>query len=163
MVVVDRVRWDSDSVNGRKAARHACSLLAELGGDLVARTGVALRCVDMVPQQGMPFFQKREGLTCLACNGYIAGKLRVATSGRYTMEVFAGGTPAKGEYPIVEVFIDGRMVARIQTTAFDCRPYPVTVELKQGQHELKLAFVNDLNVGGEDRNLFLEKVVCSRE
>jgi hypothetical protein len=79
------------------------------------------------------------------------------------MEVFAGGTPAKGEYPIVEVSLDGRMVARIQTTAFDCRPYPVTVDLSRGQHELKLAFVNDLNVGGEDRNLFLEKVVCSRE
>ena len=57
----------------------------------------------------------------------------------------------------------GRRVARIQTTAFDCRHYPVTVDLTQGQHELRLVFVNDLAVDGEDRNLVLEKVVFSRE
>jgi hypothetical protein len=163
MIVVDRVRWDSDPVNAGKAARYACSLIGELGGDLACRTGVTLRCENMTPQPGMPFFQKQGGLASLACNGYIAGPLQVATSGRYTMEIFAGGSPAQGEFPIIEVLLDGRKVTSVQTTAFDCRPYPVSVDLTQGKHELRLAFVNDLNVGGEDRNLFLEKVVFSRE
>jgi hypothetical protein len=87
----------------------------------------------------------------------------VQTAGRYTMEVFAGGTPAKSEYPIVEVRIDGRLVGRIHTTGFHCRPYPVTADLPAGRHELRLAFVNDLCEGGEDRNLSLEKVVCYKE
>ena len=84
-------------------------------------------------------------------------------AGRYTLEVFAGGTPAKGEYPIVEVRIDGRLIGRIHTTGFNCRSYPVTADPSPGRHESRLAFVNDFCEGGEDRNLSLEKVVCYRE
>ena len=163
LIVVDRVRWDTDAVNARKAARYACTLLGQLGGGLACRTGVTLPCDEMTPQKDMPFFEKRNGLACLACNGYVAGPIRVAAGGRYTLEVFAGGSAVKDEYPAVEVAVDGRVIARIQTASLDCRPYPVTAELAPGEHELRLAFVNDLTAGGEDRNLFLEKVVCYKE
>jgi hypothetical protein len=163
MIVVDRVRWDEESVNLRKAARYAHSVAELLDADLLSPRAVTLKCDEMTPQKGMPEFSRQAGLAQLACKGYIAAPLRVQTTGRYTMEVFAGGTPAKGEYPIVEVRIDGHLVGRIHTTGFHCRPYPVTADLPAGRHELQLAFVNDLCEGGEDRNLSLEKVVCYKE
>ena len=164
MIVVDRVRWDEESVNLRKAARYAHSMAVLLDADLLSPRAVTLKCDEMTPQKDMPLFSRRAGLAHLPCNGYIATPIQVKAAGRYTLEVFAGGTPAKGEYPIVEVRIDGQLIGRIHTTGFNCRPYPVTAEFSPaGRHELRLAFVNDLCEGGEDRNLCLEKVVCYRE
>jgi hypothetical protein len=162
LVVVDLLRWDTVAADAGKATRYASSLLGELGGDLVCRSGVTLKCAEMTPQKNVSLIARHGGRMVLACNGYITQTVRVAAAGRYTMETFAGGSPAKGEYPLVEVSLDGKLVARIQTTSSDCRPYPVPAELTQGQHELKLTFVNDLCADGEDRNLYLDKVVWYR-
>ncbi len=150
-------------MNFRKAARYAHSVAELLDADLLSRTAVTLKCDEMTPQKDISQFERRAGLADLACNGYITAPIRVKAAGRYTLEVFAGGTPAKGEYAIVEVRIDGRVIGRIETAGFNCRPYPLTAELSAGRHELRLAFVNDLCEGGEDRNLSLEKVVCYKE
>jgi hypothetical protein len=163
MVVVDRVRWDTEGNNSQKAARYALSLIGELGGELVSRAATVLRCGEMTPQKDITLFANRGGVAWLACNGYIAAPISVKTAGRYTMEVFAGGSPALGVYPLVEVHLDGKLIGNIQTTGYDCRPYSLPVDLSVGRHELRLAFVNDACVGAEDRNLALDKVVFYRE
>ncbi len=49
-------------------------------------------------------------------------------------------------------------------TSGSWRPYPLSVDLSEGDHELTLTFVNDRSVPGvSDRNLVLDKVLFTRE
>lgn len=91
--------------------------------------------------------------------GYVKTPIEVAAAGQYTMEIVASGTKAAEVYPLVEVRIDGRPVGQVQLTSDAWRPYLVDVELAPGPHELALAFTNDYNRDGEDRNLMLDKAV----
>lgn len=163
MVVLDQLRWDTEPRNARKAARYASSLLAALGGDFTPRLGVTIECEHMTPQPEMPFFHNDGTHVALACNGHVKTPIEVAVAGRFTMEVTASGTKAAGIYPLVEVRIDGKRVAQVQLTDGNWRPYSSRVELAKGTHELSLAFVNDFNHDGEDRNLMLDKVIFYQE
>jgi len=160
-IVLDQLRWDTEEQNARKAARLACSLLGELGGDFSPRPGVAIECSRMTPQPGMPFFSNRGGRASLACNGYVQTPIEVAAAGRYWLELVASGTPAAGVYPLVDAAIDGKTIGRIQLASGARRSYFLDVDLPAGKHELRLSFVNDFSANGEDRNLALDKVVFS--
>lgn len=164
VLVIDRLRWDTEEANARKAARHACSLLTALGGDFRPRPSVAVECERMTPQPGLPHFRNAGTFVSLACNGWIKTTIQVAAAGRYTVEVVAGGTECEGVYPLVEVRLDGRKVGQVQLTGGSWRPYALGVELPEGEHELTLAFVNDKSIPGvSDRNLMLDKVLFTRE
>jgi len=152
-LVVDQLRWDTEERNARKAARYALSLLTALGGDFSPRLGVTVECEQMTPQPGMPHFQNRGTYVSIACNGYVSTQIQVAATGRYTMEIVASGSSAAGVYPLVEVRIDKKPVGQVQLAGGSWRPYLVDVELTEGRHDLSLAFTNDLNQNGEDRNL----------
>jgi hypothetical protein len=157
-IVLDQLRWDTEQQNARKAARLACSLLSELGGDFSPRPGVTIQCARMTPQPGMPFFSNQGGHAALACNGYVQAPIEVAAAGRYSMELVALGTPAAGVYPLVEVGIDGKKVGQVQLASGASRSYFLDVQLPAGNHDLRLSFVNDYSANGEDRNLMLDKV-----
>jgi hypothetical protein len=161
-LVIDQVRWDNEDRNARKAARYASATLTALGGDFPSRQGVTMQCEAMTPQPGMPHFHNRGTYVSIATNGYVETPIQVAAAGRYTMEVVASGTPAQGLFPIVEARINGRPVGQFQLTAGAWRPYFLEIQLTQGPHQLQLAFVNDLNQAGEDRNLMLDQVAFYR-
>jgi len=162
-VLLDQLAWDTEEANGRKAARLVSSLLTELGGDFARPPGTTIRCDEMTPQPGMLHFSNQGGSAALACNGYVQTPLQVAETGRYTLEMVASGTSAQGVYPLVEVQLDGVKVSQVQLTAGNWRSYYLDVDLAAGDHELRLVFVNDVNVGGEDRNLKLDRVVFFRD
>jgi len=164
LVVIDQLRWDTEERNARKAARYACGLLTALGGDFAARDGVAVECETMTPQPGMPHFHVRGTHAAMACDGWIATSIEVATAGRYTAEVVASGSAVENVYPHVNILIDGKKAGDVQLTSGAWRPYPVTIELTKGEHELKVEFDNDQNIPGvADRNVMLDKVVFYRE
>ena len=163
LLVIDQLRWDTEERNARKAARYASTLLAALGGDFADRPSWAIECETMTPQPDMGWFHADSTAAHFGCNGWIKTPIEVAAAGRYTIEVVAGGTPCQGVYPHVEIGIDGKKAGEVQLTGGGLRPYPVAIELPAGKHELALAFTNDLNVGGEDRNLTLDKVVFYKE
>ncbi|HUT33360.1 MAG TPA: carbohydrate-binding domain-containing protein [Planctomycetota bacterium] len=163
VVVLDQVRWDTEEPNARKAARYACSLLTALGGDFESRPSWAIEAETMTPQPTMPHFGVHGSYVTMACSGWIKTPIEVAVAGRYTMEVVAGGSAAQGVYPHIEISVDGTKAGEVQLTSGGLRPYLVAIELPEGKHELSLRFTNDLNVGGEDRNLTLDKVVFYRE
>ena len=162
-LAIDRVRWDTQQQNARKAARYAGSLLGALGGDFTPRAGTVIACASMTPQPGMGHFRNFGSHVALACNGWVKGPIQVAAAGRYTIELMASGTPAGDVYPLVEVRLDGRKIGQVQLESGNWRPYWLGVDLPEGEHELALAFVNDLNRDGEDRNLMLERAVFYRE
>lgn len=157
-ILIDLVRWDAEEQNARKAARLASALLTEMGGDFLPRLGTTIECERMTPQPGMPHFSNQGSHASLACNGYIQTPIEIATTQRYTMELVAAGSSAAGVYPLVGVAIDGKTIAQVQLTSGNWRSYFVELDLPGGRHELRLAFLNDLNANGEDRNLRLDKV-----
>jgi len=157
-VVFDMLPWDTEENNGRKAARYAAALLTALGGQFPPRLGTLFECEQMTPQSGMPFFSNKGSHAAMACNGFIETPIEVAVAGSYGMELVASGSPAAGVYPLVEVVLDDRTIGRVQLTSGGWRSYFVEVALPAGKHNLRLVFVNDLNVGGEDRNVMLDKV-----
>jgi len=163
MVVIDALRWDTETQNARKAARYAAALLTRLGGDFRPKNGATISCRKMTPEPGMPFFSNQGSFASLACSGYVKTAIEVAAPGRYTMELVASGSSAQGVYPLVEVAVDGRPVGKIQLTAGSWRSYFLGLDLPAGSRELRLSFLNDLNLGGEDRNLRLDKVRFSKD
>ncbi len=164
VLVVDQVRWDTEEANARKAARHACSILTALGGDFMPRPSVAVECEQMTPQPDLPHFHNAGAFVSLACSGWVKTPIKVAAAGRYTVEVVAGGTECEGVYPLIEVRLDGRKAGQVQLTSGAWRPYPLSVALPEGDHELSLAFVDDESVPAvSDRNLVLDKVLFTRE
>ena len=114
----------------------------------------------MQPQPGMQHFGLRGDHVVIATNGYVEQEIEVATAGRYRIEIIAGGSPAAEVYPIVEVRVANEALGQAQLTVGTMRPYALEVDLPAGVHALRLVFINDSNVGGEDRNLFIDKVIC---
>jgi hypothetical protein len=163
-VVLDQLRWDTEERNSLKAARYAATLLTELGGEFPVRSGVAVECETMTPMPGMPHFGGASSVVHLASNGYVGKPVRIASAGRYRLELVASGTEAEGVHPHVKITLDDRTLGEVQLTTDGWRAYPLTVELPAGSHELRVHFTNDLWLPGvADRNLALDKVVFYRE
>lgn len=162
-VVIDFVRWDTEEQNARKAARLASALLTEMGGDFQPRLGTTIECERLTPQPGMQHFSNQGAHAALACNGYIQTPIEIAATGRYTMELVAAGSAAAGVYPLVGVAIDGKTLAQVQLVSGNWRSYFMDLDLPAGSHQLRLAFLNDLNANGEDRNLRLDRVAFYHE
>lgn len=157
-VLFDQLTWDTEQQNVRKANRLAGTLLTALGGEFRVRGGMTLEAESMTPQPDMPYFSNAGTSASMACSGFITTPVRVARTGHFTMEVVAAGSIAAGEYPIIAVELDGKKLATVRLTTSEWRAYPLDAELTEGDHELRLVFTNDLNVGGEDRNLQIDKV-----
>jgi hypothetical protein len=163
LVVWDQIAWDTEESNARKATRLAGSLLTALGAEFAPRVGTMIEAERMTPQPGVPHFSNAGGFASMACNGYIASPFRVAQAGRYRLEVIASGSAAANVYPEVEVLVDGRSAGTIRLSSPGWRSYALPLDLSLGDHQLRLAFINDFNRGGEDRNLRLDRVTFYRE
>jgi len=162
-VVVDPIRWDTEQANGLKAARFACSLLSALGAQFEDLSGVSIEAESMEPDPKMPHFKRYDDYAALNAAGYIETTVDIARAGAYRMEIVAGGTPAKGIYPIVQAILDGRSLGEVELVGGAWRAYSLRAALPAGKHTLRLAYVNDLQSPPEDRNLRLDKVVFYAE
>jgi len=157
--VVDNITWDTEEANGAKATRFVCGLLTGLGARFSSRIGVVVQAEDMEPQPGMRYFSKGGGRVTIATAGYIETEVEVARAGHYRVELVAGGSPAAGVYPIVEVATNGRSIGQVELTTGSLKPYLLEADLAEGVQKLRVTFTNDSNVGGEDRNLYVGRVV----
>jgi hypothetical protein len=157
--VVDEITWDVEEANGTKATRFICGLLTGLGARFVPRMGAIVEAEDMQPQPGMPYFSKGGGRVVIATNGYVETEVEVARAGRYTVELVAGGSPAEGVYPIVELSMGDRSLGQVELTTGTMKGYPLTADLAAGVQKLRVTFANDRNTAGEDRNLYVDRVV----
>jgi hypothetical protein len=158
LVLVDRLRWDTEEYNGQQADRYACSLLSTLDADFTPRPGVTIQCEQMAPQPEMNYFDSRGGVAYMGCNGYIKTTIEVAKTNTYALEVLASGDDCNGICPLVEVHVDGQKRGDVQLTTEGWSTYSLELPLEQGQHEFSLVFVNDESSPTGDRNLRLDKV-----
>ena len=93
--------------------------------------------------------------------GSVEKNVEFPQSGQYTFMLHGRGTPSAGVYPRVELSIDGRPCGGVSTESENWGVYYVAASVSQGEHTLRLAFVNDASnpETGEDRNLGLDRVV----
>ena len=98
-----------------------------------------------------------------ATNGTATGSIDLARDGLYRITLIAGGTPNQGIYPLARIRLDGEAVADVALSEGRVRPYVTLAELPSGRHDIAVAFVNDTNAGGEDRNMVLDAIIVDRE
>jgi len=78
--------------------------------------------------------------------------------------IYAKGTPVLGVFPTMQVWIDGALVQEFTVDAASYSPYTVApAKLGMAAHKVDVVFTNDAYRPdlGEDRNLFLQKVVAN--
>ncbi len=157
-LVVDNINWDTTRSNSRKAYRYLCGLLTGLGAQFIEKPATSLRVAGWLHDPAMHWYNNTEGVAYLGDSGYIAGKVQVATAGRYTLRFVCKGTSVKGVGPIVALEIDGAPSGQFEVKSEDWRSYPLTVDLPAGAHQLKLIYTNDEYAPPEDRNLWIERM-----
>jgi hypothetical protein len=129
----------------------------------VARPHRAAGATVRVEAEGMRVsapMVERESLpdgACLALytNGELATDITVPATGLYEIGIRARGTPAQGAYPRVVTTLDDSPVGSVSVFQ-DWRTLSAVANLPAGRHVLKVAFVNDLQIGTEDRNLWVD-------
>lgn len=157
--VVDNIAWDVEEANSVKATRFICGLLTWLGARFRPQVGVVVEAEEMEPQPGMRYFSKGGGRAVIATNGYIETEVEVVRDGRYRIELVAGGSAAEGVYPVVELSLGDRSLGQVELTGGSMKPYALEADLGLGSQKLRVAFINDRNVAGEDRNLYVDRIV----
>ncbi len=94
-------------------------------------------------------------------NGRVGQHLRLAQKGAYRIEVRAYGSPAAGVWPRMALMVDGRTVRTLSVGSAEPAEYRFTVSLPAGVCEIAVGFLNDLVAGGEDRNLYLDRITVT--
>ena len=113
----------------------------------------------MAPIAGTPRFDADS--VYMYRTGSVKKTIKFPKTGEYTFMLRGRGTPCAGVYPRVELYIDGQRAGGVSTASEDWGTYFVAARVSEGEHTLKLAFVNDASnpETGEDRNVRLDRVV----
>jgi len=91
-------------------------------------------------------------------NGYLGDWIKFDKKGKYTVTIKAKGEKAAGEWPAMELFADTVSVKRWCVEKAEFTDYSAEIELEGGVHQLLVAFRNDFNAQGEDRNLHIASI-----
>lgn len=92
-------------------------------------------------------------------NGTLSENVAFHTSGTYNIKVEAKGSVAGAVWPTMQVLIDDKVVATTIVTSASATSYDYNFTMTAGVHKIGIGFTNDGNVGGEDRNLYLKRIV----
>jgi GH35 family endo-1,4-beta-xylanase len=91
-------------------------------------------------------------------NGWLGDRVRFEKAGTYEVVVRAHGSPAKGEWPRMELLLDGQPKQAVTVEKKEFADYSFKLDIPAGLHTLGVAFTNDAVEGNEDRNLYLDKL-----
>ncbi len=94
----------------------------------------------------------------LWANGEIKLAVNLPVDGRFRATLWMKGRPAKGQGPHVELTVDGNVVKELDVPEGPYQPYVLdNLEFKTGYHSVGARFTNDVNEGGQDRDLHVQK------
>lgn len=84
---------------------------------------------------------------------YLQGEL---LHGRNRLEFYARATPAGGEWPIIEVWVNGKKFGQATVDSEEGERYPFEFEARRGANRIEVRYVNDAgSTAEEDRNVRL--------
>jgi len=99
-----------------------------------------------------------QGAWNLHSNGEVGEYVRAEVAGTYEIVVRARGTPCKGVWPLMQAAVDGGQGPTVTVGSRDMADYTLKMDIPAGAHQVAVAFLNDEMAGGEDRNLYLERI-----
>jgi hypothetical protein len=99
----------------------------------------------------------------LFSNGEVGDYIFFPAATDYQARVHAWGSPCQGIWPEMALLLDGEHVGQITVGDRQAKDYEFRLSVTAGAHTLAVAFLNDAMVGGEDRNLYLERSMSAAE
>ncbi len=72
------------------------------------------------------------------------------------LSVIAYGSPCQGDWPLMSLMVDGETQKTVTVGSKTFASYKFPLQLSPGVHQITVAFINDMQVGKEDRNLYLK-------
>lgn len=94
-------------------------------------------------------------------NGNISKGISLAAGKRYRVTVVAKATLARGQGANMSVKFGNQAIGTAVVSSTSYANYNTQFTPSQGQGTLKVEFTNDFTGGGEDRNLFIDKVILT--
>ncbi|MEI6193103.1 MAG: carbohydrate-binding domain-containing protein [Verrucomicrobiota bacterium] len=160
LILLDEICWDTETQSTTKAARFGSTLLTALGGAFRQSPALGIEAESMT-NVNVNAYSVYGGIAHLNSNGRVETSVRIANSGNYTFDVVAGGTTALGGFPQVAITVDGVNKTNWFLTTSNLIHYTFTLSLTAGTHTIGLAFLNDANPTGEDRNAYFDRLVIT--
>lgn len=139
--------------------------------DFYGRRRVLYRCRGAAKLESLELYEaesgthKKEFRVLREAGNVRRFKVKVPESGRYVIAVQAGGTPARGEWPIVRVVADDETLANFAVTTDYWWLYETRAALDAGEHEIKIILRNGTldRATGEKRFLYLNRLALYRD
>lgn len=160
LVILDEIKWETETQNAPKAMRYISKLLTDLGVLFQQTPGATIEAVTMT-NVNVNSYSTSGGIAYLNSNGRIETTVNFTAPGNYTFTMVAGGNAAVGVLPQVGVTVDGNTRTNFFLTTTNLATYTVTLFLTAGTHAIGLAFLNDYYSPPEDRNAFFSQLTVT--
>lgn len=160
-LLVDGVRWDTQSANRVRGRRYASALLRNLGAAFLPpeREGSWVGPAAFKPVGEIPYYSQTSERVALVAAGTVTASFECAQAGRYEVLVKGWSVPAVGEYARVALRVDAEAVGEVEVASGSSAVFALgAVALRPGPHTLTLQYTNDLWKPPEDRNLYLQGI-----
>ncbi|NOZ22598.1 MAG: hypothetical protein GXP25_16085 [Planctomycetes bacterium] len=152
--LIDQVQWTSKAGGSEKAGRYLSNILTNLGCEFGDSTGSVVIPGDrMQPEKKLKVWKAQSGVLRVGSNGMVSTKVKFGTTRKYEFAVKASGTEAAGEFPNIDLSIDGKKIGSLKLTRGEWQILRIKADVTEGEHTIGLAFTNDLYNPPEDRNL----------
>ena len=108
-----------------------------------------------------------DGTGSLASSGTVAASFKAPEDGKYRIDVYAGGSQAKNEWPLMRTRLENGPQKDFRVNTPRTSPHAFTLEtsLKQGEsRSVEMSFMNDMydpkagDPRQRDRNLYIQRV-----
>ncbi|MBN2451106.1 MAG: hypothetical protein JXR77_12000 [Lentisphaeria bacterium] len=165
-ILLDGIRWhDPGARNVGKARRFLSALLTRLAVEtLPVNRGVPLVLDSFTFQPGVTHLERRgAGQLYLGNTGWTEGPVRFDRDGPFEVIIEAQGTEAKGEFPEIEIFLDGTPVGRQFLPGSGWQDLTFPLPARAGEHLLRVRFTNDFHdpAAHLDRNLWIKRIAVA--
>ena len=162
--LIDGINWQEPGRNAAKASRLLCTLLANAGVQMtVASRGTPVSLADFTLDPDLRHVRNDEQGIYIGDSGWVEGRARFAQGGRYAVILEARGTEADGEFPEIELSIDGELVAAQHLQAAGWEDMVFGADIAAGERVIRLRFTNDFydTALHLDRNLWIRRLAIA--
>ncbi|MEW6357067.1 MAG: carbohydrate-binding domain-containing protein [Planctomycetota bacterium] len=152
--LIDQVQWTGQAGGSEKAGRYLSNLLTNLGcafGDSAGAIVIPGKALQA--EEKLKLWKAQDDGLRMGSNGTVFTKVKFGATRKYEFAMKASGTEAAGEFPNIEVSIDGKKIGSLKLSRPEWQILRLQADVAEGEHTIGLSFTNDLYNPPEDRNL----------